>query len=349
MYHFATLFDKNYLTRGLALYSSMNEHIENFTLYILALDNEVVEYVENKNEDTLKVIKLTDIEKKYPELIEAKNNRSIVEYYFTLSPVLPLYMLETFPEIDFITTLDADIFFFSNPKPIFDKFKNYSILITKHDFFKELKHLIIYGKYNVSFQSFRRDKEGFDCLNKWKSQCLDWCYDILENDKFADQKYLDTWTSEYENVLEIAGSGAGIAPWNISKYNLSQKKNKFFCNNEELVFYHFHGLRYITKSIINHGLKAYKVKINKGSKSIYAKYLKKVSALNKEINFTDNNIQRINRSYTKKELLHLLIFDHTFFYLLNIHLFEMHLLPVYKVLKYTIFLPLLILKRLFRK
>ena len=39
-------------------------------------------------------LKIEDIENEYPELLEAKSNRSKIEYYFTLSPVLPLYLIE---------------------------------------------------------------------------------------------------------------------------------------------------------------------------------------------------------------------------------------------------------------
>lgn len=350
MLYFATLFDKNYLTRGLALYNSMQEHIESFTLYILALDQDVVEYIKNKNTPYLKVLKLSNIEKKYPELVKAKNNRSIVEYYFTLSPVLPLYMLETFPEIDFITTLDADIFFFNNPKIIFDDFKDYSILITKHDFTDELKDLEIYGKYNVSFQSFRRDREGFECLKKWKKQCIDWCYDSLEGEKFADQKYLDTWTTDYKNVFELTGKGAGIAPWNISKYKILKKDKEIYCDNNKLIFYHFHGLRYVTKNIIKHELSPYKTRITKGIRNyIYKKYIKKISLLNKFVKFNDKNILRINQQYSTKEIYNLLIYDYTFYFLLNQFLINIHFLPIYNILKYSIYFPFLIIKRLLKK
>ncbi len=355
MYHFATLFDKNYLTRGLALYYSMQEHIESFTLYVLALDQKVVDYIENSKAENLKAIKLSDVENKYPELLEAKNNRSAVEYYFTLSPVLPLYMIETFPEIDFITTLDADIFFFSNPKPVFDEFKNYSILITKHDFADNLKHLEINGKYNVSFQSFKNNKEGLSCLYKWKNQCIDWCYDRIESNRFADQKYLDRWTANYKNVMVLAGKGAGIAPWNISKYQIYKQNGSTYCNNNKLIFYHFHGLRYINRRLLSHSLVIYKVKLNKHIKNyIYGKYIKSLSRLNKKIKTDDQNIKRINKTYSKKDLKNLIIFDYTFFNFFNLKIINIHLEQIYNVIrhrffKYTIFLPVLVVKRILLK
>lgn len=303
MYHFGTLFDKNYLTRGLALYRSMQRHFSvDFTFYVLALDDEVEEFFKDKF-DNVEIVKIAQLESKFPELKNAKINRNIVEYYFTLSPFYPLYLLETFKEIDFITTLDADIYFFYDIKPLFDKFKDYSILITAHDFAKNIKDKEVYGLYNVSFQSFRKDSNGLKCLNEWKQKCVKWCYDYLEEDKFADQKYLDTWCDDYEDVLVIKGEGLGVAPWNISKYKLEEKKEQLYCNSHKLVFYHFHGLRFLTKRIIRNGFKEYKVTSNKLIKNfIYKKYIIELSKLQAKVPFRERNIQRINNLIISKNI-----------------------------------------------
>jgi hypothetical protein len=347
MLHFATLFDINYLTRGLALYQSMQKHISEFTLYVLALDDNVTSFFADSGYSNIRTIHLTDIEKKYPELIKAKNNRSIVEYYFTLSPVLPLYLLETNSDIDFITTLDADIYFFSSPEPIFTEFKKYSILITKHDFTDNLKELEKYGKYNVSFQSFRNNKTGIKCLKKWKKQCVEWCYDKYEDDKFADQKYLDNWKKDFEEVMEIGGNGAGIAPWNIAKYDLTIRKKTVNSNNSKLIFYHFHGLRFITKSIIKHSLDIYKVPQNKTIKIIYKKYIMALSKLNKKHTADDTKIKRLEANLSKKQIREFLIYKYSFYKFANF-IFYIHLLPIYKTAR-VVFFPLVIIKRLIKR
>ena len=46
-------------------------------------------------------------------LIEAKQNRTLVEYYWTLTPFFIKYLFENKTNIDFLTYLDADLFFFS--------------------------------------------------------------------------------------------------------------------------------------------------------------------------------------------------------------------------------------------
>ena len=40
MYNYCTLFDSNYLTRGLAMYESLAKYSNNFHLYVFAFDTQ---------------------------------------------------------------------------------------------------------------------------------------------------------------------------------------------------------------------------------------------------------------------------------------------------------------------
>ena len=111
MISLGTLFNINYLNRGLALIDSLRKHYDGcFQIFILCLDQDTYKYFNSKTDKITRPILINEIETCYPELHNAKKNRSLIEYYFTLSPVFPLFVLEKF-NVAQITTMDADIFF----------------------------------------------------------------------------------------------------------------------------------------------------------------------------------------------------------------------------------------------
>lgn len=315
MLNFTTFFDFNYLPKGIVLYDSLLKRIEcPFKLYLLCLDEETFNFFSLNKVDFkfIELISLKDFEFSNPELLSAKMNRSIVEYYFTLSPILPLYLLENY-EIDHICSMDADLYFYSSPEYLFDSLKQHSIIITPHKFSKQLINLEKYGLYNVSFQIFKNNKIGISCLNKWKRECLDWCYDKYDdlNHRFADQKYLDNWHNDYNNsILTLLGSDCGLAVWNINNYNLFMKNNDLFSDGKKVIFYHFHNFKSISKNIVLDGFYEYKVNRNRVLDKIYLDYW---SDLRKVIVKYNLNIDKSIR-HTKISLVSRILSDCTFYF-----------------------------------
>ena len=79
-------------------------------------------------------VSLAELEAFDAELLSTKADRTPVEYCWTATPALPLYMFATRPELDEVTYLDADLMFFSDPEPLFDEMGDASVLITPHRF-----------------------------------------------------------------------------------------------------------------------------------------------------------------------------------------------------------------------
>lgn len=333
MHHFGTLYDINYLSRGLALLHSMQEHIPNFRLYVLCLDRETLQYWQAHPTEQLVPIALEEVEDYEPELLEAKQNRSLVEYYFTLSPVWPLFLLDKFPEIDLITTLDADIYFFSDPTPIFQELEKKSILITPHRFGEKLKHSEVHGKYNVSFQSFRRNRSGQACLAQWREQCLEWCYDTPENDRFADQKYLDVWPDDFKDVQPMQHPGAGLAPWNACNYTYQLKNGKIYLDDKwPLIFYHFHGFRFVKPRVARHALDFYHCKPHKLLKNeVYKPYMQKILFFNEQLKSEKETVARnTNREFDKHQWFYPLVLGNAFWLTPKGKIVEIRLRMLYK-------------------
>jgi hypothetical protein len=192
-------------------------------------------------------------------LYSVKASRSRVEYYFTVTPTLPLYLFKHFPEIDFITYLDSDLFFFASPAPLFTEIGDRSIAIIEHRF----PHRLVArfektGHFNVSWVYFRRDTHGLECLRSWREQCLEWCHDRVEANRYADQKYLDAWPERYPSTAIISHKGANLAPWNVDRYTISLRGGVPYVDDEPLIFFHFHGFRQARGSLYATGFSYYR-------------------------------------------------------------------------------------------
>jgi hypothetical protein len=239
----------------------MKRYHPEFVLYILCLDTKVYAALASMRLENIRLIHLSDIEEVYPELLDVKAKREFINYIFTLSPYYPSYILEHDPEIPFICSLDADQFFFGNSEIVFSQLNNYSILIMPHRFSERLKQKEEYGTYNVSFQVFKNDEYGKECLKLWRSQCYDWCEDKLDGEKFADQKYLNTWENYFgENLKVISEPGIGLAAWNVENYNITVRDKCVFIDESRLILFHYQGLRFVTERLVNSGFSQYGVK-----------------------------------------------------------------------------------------
>jgi hypothetical protein len=128
----------------------------------------------------LRPIALADFERGDEALLRAKENRTLIEYYFTCTASLPRYVFREEPAIDLLTYLDADLYFFADPDPLFGELGGGSVGIIEHRSSKRLGSLEEYGRYNVAWISFRRDANGMACLEWWRDRCLEWCYDRVE-------------------------------------------------------------------------------------------------------------------------------------------------------------------------
>jgi len=267
--YFCTYFDKNYLIQAATLFRSLDDCCQEFKFFPLCLDKNSHALMQQwaAIDSRVHPIALAALESWETKLLEAKNNRSRIEYYFTLSPVLPLYIMDQF-EVDIITYLDADLFFFSSPDCLYQELGESSILITAHRFSDEFKKYETYGLFNVQYQSFRNDDQGRECLTLWRDQCLEWCYDCLEDGKYADQKYLDDWPSLYDRLVISKLKGIGVACWNVHGNQFDKVDGHPVVEGEPLIFYHYHGFKRLAKNWGKTGLGIIHAKINKTGKEI---------------------------------------------------------------------------------
>ncbi len=236
MRHFCTLFDVNYLAKGLALHDSLVRHsVEPFTLHILAMDMETFWILSEMNLDNVEVIPMESFEKAL-NMPAVRKSRSWTEYCWTCASSLMEYLL---PRCDALTYLDADVFFFSNPAPIFAQIANRSIAITPHRLPENSQKIRLEqnGKYNVGFVYFANTFDGRSCLHDWASAVRARC---LADVGCGDQVYLDAFEQGFGDAVAVLGHGINAGPWNVSAYEVTQYDGQVFLGRDPLYCYHFH-------------------------------------------------------------------------------------------------------------
>jgi hypothetical protein len=242
MEHYVTLFDSLFLPQGIALRDSLEKHGGAHTLWVLCMDDETYEVLTRLRLANLKPVHLSSVET--PQLLQAKKDRTRVEYCWTLTPFTPGFVFQRDAAIERVTYVDADLWFRRNPAPIFRELEESGkqILITEHDYAAEHDQSATSGRFCVQFVTFRRD--GSEAVRKWwEERCIEWCYARQENGKFGDQKYLDDWPERFgEHVHVLRNNRLIRAPWNGPSVS-----------DEDPVFYHFHALRLLDDNKANLG------------------------------------------------------------------------------------------------
>ncbi len=233
-----------------------------FHLFSLCMDEESYGSLRQLALPGITALRLREIEQNNPALQRARAGRSRIEYYYTCGPSYMLFLLQHYPEIDVLTYLDADLFFFSSPKPIFDEMEGYSVGIIEHRFSERQQRLKRFGVFNVGWMSFRRDDSGLACLHWWSERCIEWCYDRFDGNRFADQKYLDEFPARFSSVCVIQNKGANLAPWNLANYSVTEQGGRIWVDNELLIFFHFHGFKALSSWLFDTNLGGYQTGVS---------------------------------------------------------------------------------------
>ena len=242
MEHYVTLFDSLFLPQGIALHISMERHVNEYTLWILCVDDQSYEILDRLNLPHVRLLQLSKLET--AELLGVKPMRSKGEYCWTLTPFAPRFVFEADANVARVTYLDADLWFRKNPVAIFREFdlSGKQVLITDHAYAPEYDQSATSGQYCVQFMIFSR--EGGESVRKWwEHRCIEWCYARFEKDKFGDQKYLDDWPERFADFVHVLNNKElALAPWNAKRFPYGAS-----------IFYHFHGLRIASNKEVNVG------------------------------------------------------------------------------------------------
>lgn len=272
---YCTLFDGGYIARGVALAESLNAHCTPHRLYVLCMDEDACTLLTRLNIPNIILIRRDELEAADKQLAEVQPTRNTVEYYFTSKASLIRYVLGKNMNCDRVTYLDADLFFFSDPARLDSEIAVSSVAVIEHRFSPGNQHLNKFGRFNAGWLSIRNDLMGHQCIDWWRSRCLEWCHDYVEGDRYADQKYLDE-IPELFGATAVSNIGANLAPWNIGSYILSHQGIKVFVDSQPVIFFHFQGVKRLLGPLFESGLASYRQQLTSVARDyLFMPYLEK--------------------------------------------------------------------------
>lgn len=287
MYNFCTLFDSFYLTRGIAMYQSLEQTCDSFHLYIFTFDDTSYEVLKKLNFKHATIISLKEFEDE--NLLEVKPGRTKAEYCWTCTSSTILYVINNY-NVPSCTYIDADLFFYQNPKVLFDEMGDKSVLITEHRYPPNFNRDDTSGIYCVQFITFFNNEDGLTALKWWRERCIEWCYDRYEDGKFGDQRYLDDWTTRFKGVHVLEHLGGGLASWNVEQWPLVSKKDNIITFKDkatnstfEAIFYHFHHVRFYQNDLVDLGWRHPTMPVVQNLYAPYIVQLQKVEQLVKSV------------------------------------------------------------------
>jgi hypothetical protein len=242
--HFVTLFDSNYLPMGMCLHRSLMAHAQPFHLWIVCMDDLVVNQLRVLDLPHVSLLPLQEVESR--ALLQVKPERSRGEYCWTLTPFTPQFVFDRDDSIQRVTYLDADVFFLDTPLILLNEFagSGKDVLITPHAYAPEYEQSETSGTFCVQFMTFRRTQGGLEVMQWWQERCLEWCFARLEDGKFGDQKYLDDWPQRFPAQVHVLHQiEKTLAPWNVSRFS-------HWGASLNPVLYHFHSLKIVARNKI---------------------------------------------------------------------------------------------------
>jgi hypothetical protein len=282
--HYATYFDRHYLSRGLAMIESLRRVAPESPIWALCLDEETERVVRALGLPHVRPMGLAELERRDPELAAVRGARSKIEYYFTLTAPFLLDLLDRTPDADHLIYVDADHYFFDTPTPLTAALRRQSVAVIDHRYPACLADKYVYGRYNVGLIGLRRDATARACVSWWRERCMEWCFDRLEGDRYADQKYLEAWPRLFEGVGEVEHRGVGAALWNVREADVVAGEHGVTIDGDPLVAYHFSSFRILGPWLFDSGARMYGFALDAALKhGVYVPYARAIARAERAI------------------------------------------------------------------
>lgn len=271
---YCTLFDRNYLSRGLCLHRSLLRQGGRFTFHVLCLDEPAFRSLAGADLPGVEPIALDTLLRWDPALAAARRGRALLEFFFACKASLLLYLLERGTGSDRVSYLDADLYFFGDPSLVERECRASSIVLAPHRFTQQNLHLIRFGRFNAGWLNVDTGPEALRFLAWWRERCLESSTLLVEKARYGDQKYLDQVPGLFPAARILQHPGMNAGPWNLDARRVTLGAEGILVEGQPLVFFHFHRLRQALFGLYDTALHEYGVELTPAiRRGIYAPYV----------------------------------------------------------------------------
>lgn len=286
MRYFTAIFDKNYLVQGLTVFRSLQRYYkeDEFIYYPLCMDDEAFDLIRKMAIPNLVPVHVDALNSSETLPIREKTTRG--QYCWVSQPLVCRYLLDHY-ELDHITYLESDSLFFASPEHIFEEIGDGSVSLVPHRYSPAYDQTKTSGVFCVQFNLFRNDEPSRRVLDYWKDSCF--LYDKSRPKAYPGQTSLDAWT-DFDGVKVVDQLGAGLAPWNVQQYEISNRDGQVYVNDDPLVFYHYHQFSFYQDGDIDLG---YYALTNQVIDEIYRPYMVELEETKKWIKQYDKGFNYI--------------------------------------------------------
>lgn len=240
-----TLCSANYLAHAKTLGESLAEHNPDFH-FVIGLVDRWPKEIEPTYCQPFEVIPVEDLG--IPEFAEMAQKYDIVELNTAVKPFYMEHLYRRNPAVEAVIYLDPDILVLGSFKPLTEKLRSYSIILTPHsctydgtavNLDYEIRMLAM-GIYNLGFIATRRADTTFAFLKWWQRRVRDFCYYRPGSGVFVDQLWVALAPLYFPGVHVETDPGYNMCYWNHFERRLGRQDGRYVVNGgHSLVFHHF--------------------------------------------------------------------------------------------------------------
>lgn len=221
IFNICTIVNEESLEKTIAMHSSLSSCCGSFRLWVCCTDDKSNEVLTLMNLDNTVIIDTKNLGCPNSRTDGEAENQSDVNSYTQLKPMLIYYILKNNYNIKCLLYADNDFFFYSNPKNVFQKYKNSITIFEEVD---NKKNLEAYNCYKSKMIFFRRTEKTFK-----------WLLCSLDESKQQNKKIKLSWQNKllYE-IKSVNGAYIYASFRSLKGTALSIRKNKLYYRRKKL-------------------------------------------------------------------------------------------------------------------